>query len=271
PFAGSLPEADFALRLAPSRHDLLTRHYPRTVALLESLVPLLLTQHTEVPTGSLTRLIPAFNAFVETLPPGKIPAALRPQLLDLFQLEKTKLAFVQLHRKSSLETYLAGLHHQDQMSSALNRPSAWLLDQTLSISKSVKVIRSQWEWSNEDAHEQSGQKATRYAAVPPGNFEYIVQVSGKLETAEFFLTRDKQLLFHCFDHPKTVRQAVAEIQHTIRSLPPGMLQELIFGLSKSRDTTDFLNHLNSIILYRIREWLYRGILVMVKSQGQIIV
>ena len=80
------------------------------------------------------------------------------------------------------------------------------------------------------------------------------------EVVEFGLKQDTLMLLELFKTPRPVRQALSAIKQYIRTLPEQTLRELLISLSESRNVQDFIEQSDNIALFKIRQWLCRGIL-----------
>ncbi|MET4143107.1 lanthionine synthetase LanC family protein [Pedobacter sp. UYP1] len=264
------PAIDLNTDISLCKINLLIKYYPRTIQRIRNLNDEVFKAYIEASSDNLSLVLQQFSDFVEHESQNSLPLSIRPYLLDLFKLEKQKTDFYFAEKRSSFQLYIQEKSYHDRIMNHLNKPLSWLLEQVLEISGSVKVLHSKWDWC---VHEDSSRPIvylTDYLDTPSDDFEYLIQTYGKLELAEFFLSKDKQILLYCFSEAKSIEQAIREIRYFIQSLPVSRLEDLTYGISKSRATNDFLNQLDSIILYKIREWIYRGILIMKFSEQVII-
>lgn len=264
------PLIDLEINIISCKISLLTKYYPRTIGWIQELNDEALKTYAAASSDNLSLLLQQFSDFVLHKSHAHLSAAIVAYLIDLFEFEKRKSDFYFREKRSPFQVYIEEKYYHDRVISHLNKPLSWLLNQELEISGSINILHSKWDWSSSEDSAQTLRKFAGYLETPPDDFEYILQIHGKFEVAEFLLTKDKQILFYCFKEAKSIEQAVTEIRYFIQSLPATTLQDLTYGISKSRDTKDFLNQLDNIILYKIREWIYRGILIM-KFPEQIII
>ena len=264
------PAIDLKTDISLCKINLLIKYYPRTTQRIKDLNYEVFNGFIEASCDNLSFILEQFSDFVEHTSQNSLPLSIRPYLLDLFKLEKEKTNFFFAEKRSSFQLYIQEKSYHDRIMNHLNKPLPWLLNQVLEISGSVKVLHSKWDWCFHEDSSRPVVNLTDYLDTPPDDFKYLIQTYGKLELAEFFLSKDKEILLYCFSEAKSIEEAIREIRYFIQSLPVSRLKDLTYGLSKSKATNDFLNQLDSIILYKIREWIYRGILVMKFSEQVII-
>jgi len=253
---------ELPVRYDEIRKEWIRRDYPRTVYLLERTLPDAWQQHLEMPPGRMDRELPGFHSFIAGTARNGTAAAVYDCLVDVYSLEKKRCEFALCDARSPLEIYLQEWHHHTLVLAQLNTAGDWLLHQKLRISDKIAIFSTRWNWGYNNDFGLIEEKQMDNLHSKPDRFEYIVQVSDKREVVEFALKKDTMLSLHLFDTPKAVSQAVTEIKHYVRSLPEPALRELLITLSESRNTKDFIDQLEPIFLFKIRQWIYRGILMV---------
>ena len=254
---GELP-----VRYDEIKKEWIRRDYPRTIYFLERALPDLWQKHFDSPPGRMDRVIPDFHSFIAVAARTGTSAATYERLADLYSLEKKKSEFARCDDRSALKIYLEEWQHHSLVHAQLNKPGDWLRYQKLRISDRIGLFSTRWSWGGNDDFGRIEEKILDNLQLSPDRFEYIVQISDKREPVELALKKDTMLSLHLFDTPKPVIQALAEIKQYILTLPEKVLQELLIALSESRNTKDFIDQLEPIFLFKIRQWVFRGILTV---------
>lgn len=247
---------------------ILAKRYPRTVGLLVAIAPAALDSH--LPTATAATIGGSLTSFSESIIarrlPGISPSAYE-RLLDIFQLEKRKLDKGQRKDSSSFRTYLEDIFYHDKALDQLNHPDEWLRRRVLSISPAAHILSSKWDWGFEGDYKMEYSKALTGRHLenlqkPPRKYEYLCPVAPEFDLQETFLKTDAQLLLHQFDSPKQVNQAIQEIRQYIGAMPDAVLEQLLLTIAEFVDVAGFKGQLNAAILFQIRQWIYRNVLVI---------
>jgi hypothetical protein len=245
------PILPLSLKTTEVRKTFAAELYPRTVLLLETMFPAI------------------FSGFVETTLRRKLPYARYERVLDLFNMEKQKLAFVRAETRGQLMIYLHDLHFQDKVSGKLNNPKEWLLRQPIYVSPNIGTTRSRWNWSLIEDFKVTGtnttiKKFTMNFNEPPAQFMYFLQVFGKLDVTEVCFTEITLLLWEQFKQPKTISAALKDIEQVLRTMPANSWQRWLLpelNHKKIASLNDLLEELDWLVLKYLKPLLYRNILV----------
>jgi hypothetical protein len=253
---------DIPINSTEIKKSWLARYYPRTLHLLDKLVPGILVDYLQMPTHNITEELIRFGHFTRSINVPGAGAAAKACFMDLYELEKEKTNYFLTHNTSPYEVMTQELARHKEVLANLNKPGDWLLEQKLLISPDVRVLSSRWDWSFKNDFFEIKETMTENFKTSPANFEYIIQVARRAELVEFPLSMDTSLLLNQFRQPKLVRQAMLEIKQYVHSLPGSLLQQMIFPITGNSDVQHFLAQLDNLALFRIRQWLYRGILLV---------
>lgn len=250
------------------RKQLLIKTYPRTVFLLEKAAPAAFAAYLQQPaTEGPSTEREKFAAFAADAAALKLAIPQHERIRDAYALEKAKCAFLEAETKPRLQTYLEELDFTDGIIQVLNKPDAWLLQQTLSISPKLKMVHTQWDWSSPDNFEPMSNPTTlekyeKNLSSAPRRYEYIFQVSGRQEIMETYCDMSFQMVLHRFMEPKTLAQGIAEIRQYVHALPEKALVGLLHavGAGKSSTPAEFVSQLDNMILDHVRPLIHRNIL-----------
>jgi len=248
------------------RKTLLSKIYTRSVFMLENLAPAALNAHFASGVSNVNEIV-RFIYFIKHQLPQQTSAAVYERLKDLFQLETSKYEFTYAERETPLQLFLDDLLYQERILVDLNREGEWLKQQSLTVAGKLKSVHTKWDWSYLDHFEpmrnrNTHEKLLKNMEQAPAQYEYIFQYSGKYGVVEVFLVKALNLVLHRFDQPKTVGQAMMEINYYIKSLPEPAMDAFLkdVGAFKSSTTADFLVKLDKMVLDQVRPLIYRNML-----------
>jgi Lanthionine synthetase C-like protein len=265
---GTVPSFELSITIREVRTRFLSRYYTRTINLLSTFPEPYLQQYLEEDCGpGAENDIGRFADFVDQLIfKNKGASRLDECLADVFELERSKLEFYEGDKRSPLEVYLDQLLYNDKILECLNKPEEWLLDQLVTISGDIKIVNTQWEWGLYDDFEDSDRtpglkRQQKNPEREPGRFEYILQHNTRFESIETHLKHPFTLFLHIFDRPKSIRQAITEIDHYLKSLPEEEIERMLTLTALplvSKD--DLMGTYGKLLVGKMRNWLHRGIL-----------
>jgi hypothetical protein len=241
--------------LSDTKKMLLSKYFPRTVELLETVAPrILLKVLKQSDEGNNKNEMAAFIDFIEkeVLTLTEIP--IHEIMKDVFNLEKEKHFFTRSETRTSFQLYFNELTHHDQIIEDLNRPEEWLLQKVLTISDSVKIIRSRWNWIPREDF-----RLIQNVSQAPGDLEILLR-----HTPESVIESSLQmvgLILHRFDEPKTVERALMEIKYFCQSQGEGALQEFAQNTG-SKDVQNFISRLDFLVIFKVKELLYDNVLAI---------
>lgn len=241
------------------RRCLLQADYPRTIYFLEKEAPTVLEAFllTPSPTGAGN-----ISVFISNNAVGLLPEKTYQCLSDLFSLEHQKLLWWKQDHRSLLQLFADRCRYQEMSATQLSKPDEWLKNQQISISHRVKLVETKWDWSFANDLNHLSPKQQENVQRSAGKFEYIIQTIHGAHRQEMILRQDTAMLFHLFRQPKSIHQALTEIGYYIQSQPPALLEDVLFSLTGSRNTDNFLAQLDRVILEKIRQWIYREIFII---------
>jgi hypothetical protein len=253
-------EIDILIDRAAIKRNWLGRYYPRTIHLLQTIDNTGLTGYLETLPDSLCGELVRFGHFVKGLhlPPGKIGQL--QCLLDLYELEKEKASFVLTHEISPFEMMMQEWKTRQEALEHLDKAESWLLDLQLSLSPHVKVLTSKWDWSFADDFDRIREDLSDNFKQQPSAFEYVVQVSrrGIVETP----LKADSLLLHLFDKPARVHNVLSAIRQYVSTLSHETIQKMLNSNTGNSNMPELIEHLDEVALFRIRQWIYCGILTV---------
>jgi hypothetical protein len=181
-------------------------------------------------------------------------------LLDLYEFEKEKATYVLTHGISSYEIMMWEWKTHQEALEHLNKEGSWLLDLQLSLSPHIKVLTSKWDWSFANDFDRMREHLTDNFNQRPSAFEYIVQVSrrGIVETP----LKADTLLLHLFDKPARVHNVLSAIRQYVSTLSHETLQKMLISNTGNSNVPELIEHLDEVVLFKIRQWIYRGVLTV---------
>ncbi len=249
--------------------DLLAKHFARTINVLSAVAGPQFLEYLESfdkidGIGAITKFID----FMEHTLHVRTEAPSRECLEDVFYFEKAKLGFCQSDKRSSFQIYLDLLSQNDKVSECLNRPDDWLFNQKISISNSIKIARTKWDWGLSDNSDNIDstdvlKKHLLNLNSPPGDFEYIFQISYKQANVETDLKGVFRVLLHQFDTPKPLHEIMNEIRYYIQLLPEDLLESMLIDAELPNvSKNDLIQFYGNEILSKIRNWIHRSILII---------
>lgn len=251
--------AEINITLPAVRKLLLAGHFRRTIIVLENIAPLTLNNYLagkrkiKYP-DEANKFLNFFDKYCD-----KNAGTTYQILKDVLSFEKSKYVFAHSDERSNLQVYLDEINHHNYAVKLLNNTDEWLLKQNLAISPGVKIVGTKWDWSGEDG------TLMQNVTMAPGNFAYLFTISGQTRVVEYSLKIDGMVLFR-FDKPKTVEQALMEIKHICNMQTEETIKIFLVNTG-SRDIYDFINRLDFLVLFKIKELIYEGIL-HIKDPGQ---
>jgi len=248
------------------RGRMLTVRYPRTVGLLEAVEPkvwkvLITLPVAEAPGG----LFDWFATQMQDKNSLRLPAGVHDRVLDVFQLEKAKADWP--GHSHSLKTYLGGLVYLDRAIEQLNNSDAWLRGRRLQLSPDIRILTSRWDWGcPEDykAHYHKGIGTYHLGNLykPSRRYEYLIRHTPVAGNEESFLKTDTLMLLHQFDSLRSVEQAMGNIRRFIETMPEETLKQLLDGIGEFTDVHRLKKDIDAVILFQLRQWIYRNVLVI---------
>lgn len=263
PFYGHDLKVDFTLEFSDLRRNILQKYYPRTISLLETTEPMVFFEYLEaLGQEDLTGELKRFKDFMKSIHQLEMEALTKALLSDIFKLETQRIDFFEQNKDSCFKMYIEDFLHHEHALRYFKEPKEWLMNQVLVISDKIKILNTEWSWRFDSNPQRMKKEHMLNFGLSPGKFEYIIQLAGKLEIKEFLQSEDKVILLHQFDHPKPVREAIAATK-TYMETPEGKLMvEFLFKTFDDQETNDFFDNFDDIILYKIREWIYNGVLII---------
>lgn len=262
------PVVDLSIDAAHVRRELLSKNYPRLVYLLQKAAADGFNEFLERSEDDPKDEMQRFSSFMENESASIVSPSLHERLMDLYYFENEKFKFYYSQTRSPLQVYLDDLYSQDTNLEYLNRPDAWLLKQTLTVSDKIRIVYTRWDWSFVDDFKQMQNKGTLEKLVtnltaPSQKHEYIFQPAGRLEFTEVSLVMALKLVVHRFDSLRTVGQALTEIRYYLQSLSEKGLDDFLIavGAARSSNPAEFLQRLDKMVLDQVRPLVGRNILV----------
>lgn len=244
------------------KKSILEKCYPRTVSFLGHIASTHFQEYLNKSFTGGAKELQQFRHFIESLH-QHLQLAKYERLMDLFLFENAWDELKQSAQRSSYRLYIEEWVRGQKAMDFLARSSERLLCETLAISQKLTILQTKWDWSFEDEFGKIDKSHANNTTAPPAQFQYIIQLDAANGIDELFLRDDLLLLFRSFDRPKIVRQVLAEINDYIRSLSAPTLHQLLLKISETPNVGDYLDKLDNIILYEIRQWIMKGILVAV--------
>ncbi len=239
------------------------RFYPRTTALLETLNPSKLSDFLHN-LECLKHLHDLLQGYTEMPDVYSDKNKLKKEWVeDVFNLERSAYRLFLAENKSSFQIYLDDIIRREFVLERLKKPKEFLLVQKLAMSDKIFIQHSKWDWSFKDDFRQVNRGSFELQDMDADDFRYIMQVNANGGVTELFLKKDLALLLQSFTHPKAVGKVIMEIKQYTQTLSEAELNAMLLTFLETPNTKDFLKQLDSTILYETRQWLYRGILVMV--------
>ncbi|WP_299314969.1 lanthionine synthetase LanC family protein [uncultured Aquimarina sp.] len=178
---------------------------------------------------------------------------------DALYFDKQKESFLKENKKPLIKSYLEERIHQDNVIALLNKTDKYLLNQTLKVSKQLKIIKTKWNWNDEELDPVEN---LYYA---PKEFETLLQIDVEKGVLETSLKNSiiVKMIIGCFSEPKTVQKTIREIKDFFQSQPEDLLKEYSVN-TRSRNIEDFISRLDYIILFQVKRFLYQNTLIIEK-------
>lgn len=233
---------------------LLKRYYNRTITFLDNITPNIFQRFcNSLKLKNEYCDVTDFENFIaEELLNGKETAAFS-LLEDVFYVENQRKCYLESDNRTTLQIYLDNFLNKNKVLKFLNKSDQWIFEQQISISSSVKIVRSKWNW---DYRENFSFVENFYNS--PSSHEYLFLSSKDQRIVEFSLKIDG-LIIHCFDTTKNIKQALAEIKFFCESQPSSKIEEFTANTG-STSVEDFINRLDFLVFHKIKSLLYLGIL-----------
>lgn len=247
----------------------LVKLYPRTISLSNIISPTALSIFLEKSSISDSiDLLAKMPGFVTSYIKSTVSPAIYERVFDVFLLETQKVDMLHNEKRSSLQIYLDSLLSQDRILTVLNKPDDWLLMQTVSISDSVKFIRSRWMWSFDrtfSALDKELVKAKEFSNLkdPEGESNYFFQIFETREVDEASLAPGFDIIMKSFLKPKPLKQVILDVKSYIMNLPEEKWKRLAppqLNHKKISSINDFLDDVDWIVLKQVKPLIYRDIL-----------
>ncbi len=240
--------------LVDVKKSFLKKQYHRTITLLEHIAPKSINQfllHSK--SNKADCEISSFQSFIENELKTMKDAPAYDLLKDVYDLEKTRKEISDLDKRTNLQIYLDSIFYKEKTLDLLNNSDEWIFNQKITISDSIEIVNSKWNWND---NRISNIIENFYA--PPSHYEYLFFSSYENRINEYSLGIDG-LVLHRFDEGNTFNQALTEIKLFCRSQPPEILEEFVVNTG-SKDVQDFINRLDFLIIYKVKQLLYDKIL-----------
>lgn len=249
------------LRFATVLGSLLSKHYPRTMALMTQIAPDVLTDylgctHNAFPGNEMNK----FARFIQQDVPRKIAASSNERLQDLFSLEYEVYTFRRAEKRGGLQIYLDELLQREKALRDLNKIDEWLMNRIYKISDSIKIIKSRWNWEFENDYYAVNGKQKENLNIAPAEFTYLYKIVGGEEIIEMLLGIDTLLLLQHFKKPRRIGDAFKDIRYSIFSFSEAALKNLLLSFTEYANTRDFKDQLGDMMQYEVKQWIYRDIL-----------
>ena len=250
-----------SVSLAETKRTLISRYYGRTISLLENVHPLLFNNFLNYPLNrDANDEIRRFELFLEEILQKLTGAPIFEPLNDLFCLEKSKIDFYDSKKCAEIQIYLRDILYQEKAVNQLNNTTEWLIQQSVAISDTIKIVQTKWNWSFLNRTESS--KLLENLLFPPGKFETMLQISNEDGLSEQDLQVVSYLL-HRFDSPKTVKQALLETNKFCQGQDISTLKRFA-QVTGCKDVEDFYERFQFLMLYKLKELIFNNVLVIVE-------
>jgi len=257
-----------AQRPEDGKRTILAGIFPRTLSMLENLAPAAagayLSRSRLANAGEEWEQMTGVLAHLK----GTIPSTEYDRLMDVFLLEKEKYAYSAAHRVPASDVFLDNFFSQEKISLFLCQPDEWLMDQSLTISGEIQIVRTKWQWNfqHEFMRLPDAAMITRMRhnlQAPSGGQTYVFFPSGNQLCGEFYLDIPQSRILQHFSTTKTIRAALKEIRMVVLSLPSEVILEIMPYLDV--DTIKEPQHVdlwvNRVIFAQIRILVNRRVLV----------
>ncbi|OXG09135.1 lanthionine synthetase-like protein [Flavobacterium araucananum] len=244
------------LNLREVKKVLLSKTFTKTMPLLEKIFSQELNNFFDNPDPELHDS--DFTKFEEFIVNKliKVETPVNNVIRDAYGFDKNRNAFFNRETRTHLQVYLDQLQHCDTVIKALNNPDEWILEQKLKISDTVKIVHSKWDWEA-----TNNSQFTENFYKESGNNEFLFLLTEENKVLEYSLKIDG-LILHRFDYTKKIGDALQEIKGYCQTQPAEMLKEFSQN-SGSRDVNDFIGRLDFLVLHKVKQLLYQGILEIV--------
>ncbi|MEP6804721.1 MAG: lanthionine synthetase LanC family protein [Flavobacterium sp.] len=244
------------LNLRDVKKVLLSKTFSKTMPLLENIFSQELNDFFDNPDSDVQDS--EFIKFEEFIGNKliKVETPVNNVIRDAYSFDKNRAVFFNKQEQTHLQVYLDQLEHCDAVIKALNNTDEWILNQKLKISEIVKIVHSKWDWEEKD----NSQLVENFYKKPASN-EFLFLLTQENKVLEYSLRTDG-LILHRFDYPKKIIDALQEIKGYCQTQPPEMLKELSQN-SGSRDVQDFIGRLDFLVLHKVKQLLYQGVLEIV--------
>lgn len=244
------------LNLREVKKVLLSKTFTKTMPLLENIYSQELNDFFGNPDPELkdSEFIKFEEFIVNKL--IKVETPVNNVIRDAYSFDKNRAAFLNTEARTHLQVYLDQLEHCDTVIKVLNNPDEWIFNQKLKISETVKIVNSKWDWEAKD-----NTQFVENFYKESGTNEFLFLLTEENKVLEYSLRFDG-LILHRFDYPKKIGDALQEIKGYCQTQPAEMLKELSQN-SGSRDVHDFIGRLDFLVLHKVKQLLYQGVLEIV--------
>lgn len=222
----------------------ISKKYPRTMALLEWYIPKVLDAFYENIGRDRDALLEAFEVFLNTELLKRINGSYSERIADLLDYEKKLYEYSKLEMPM-VDHYFEAYIHYLKTIKLLKNSDEWLLDQTLKISDEARIIRTKWNWSKEN------NKIRDNVSLDPDNFETYIKIERDGRITEIELTKLK-IIIEPFNDSSSVKDALSYI----KSNPNSLMEKY-----RPVDRIGFLNRVDFLFLEKIRNLIYHKVLV----------
>ncbi|MFC0779791.1 lanthionine synthetase LanC family protein [Flavobacterium sp. HJSW_4] len=232
------------------KKSLLSKTYDKTIFLIEKIFDEQLNEFLDISGHNVSEIV-KFEEFVKNQF-IKVDTTINNVIADVFIFEKRRKEFCLQELRTNLEVCLDKLDYNEKIIKILNNSDEWILNQKLKISNSVKLVNTEWDWElKEDFnfiqnfYKERGFYEFLFHHHQSSVIEYPLQIDG--------------LVLHRFDHPKKIIDASMEIKTYCQSSPEDMVKEFAKS-SGSKDIQDFIKRLDFLVLHKVKQFMYDGIL-----------
>lgn len=232
------------------KKSLLSKIYGKTIFLIEKIFDEQLNEFLDISEHNVSEIV-KFEEFVKNQF-IKVDTTINNVIADVFIFEKRRKEFCLQELRINLQVYLDKLDYNEKIIKILNNSDEWILNQKLKISNSIKLVNTEWDWEpKEDFNFIQNFYKER------GSYEFLF-LQHESSVVEYPLRIDG-LVLHRFDYPKKIIDALMEIKTYCQSSPEEMIKEFAES-SGSNDIQDFIKRLDFLVLHKVKQFMYDGIL-----------